>query len=999
MFELNNCLTENIPILVQTPNLEEKLSENFPLEKFLENDDAILCAKIGGEKTKNYLNSTKMKKLIKLITEEPENDDQINGHKIPYIASEILKLDCPYILEHFVLSEKEYQEQYILFNNLSLNNSIDNEVDDIFSKIEKKYKNKEFQNKFDFQNIKNDDNINDSENKFDELIDNDKDNEDKKENISGIDNKDKDIYKNNNNDCNEDNYEENLDEINANNKKGIDININEKTNLKADKNENKININNINDNNCNEQKDEERSDENKLGGTDAKDKEIPNSENKDKEKYEKLDEEKNNIEDLTKDNKELIDGIYGIDDNYLSIEGELADFYICDTKENKLDDYDPHNEYLDLLLNFVINDKPELNYVLSGYFLNVIQILLEKYPSKIITYLYNIRKDALKRIVFLSHQSAFSILSSIVLNIESYKISLNSNNDIINNINFRNELFGNIIKSMNLEGFRDEAGKIYTEFDMESKLLLIFNLFNDNKYVVKYILEKRDIYMHLLGLLNINLFKDTSYDNKNFDKKYTLYSLYLNLIIKLLNVINLNEDYNFPNEYNFNYIKKSEDELSFNDYMILTFDNILKYNFIPKKPILIIGEGSGIEYEGLGRLNIKILDLVIELLKFMKNIPNIFDSILIKYNFVQNSIDYFFKYQWNNLYHQKLVILFDIYLKEERNHKELTEFIFDKYKLHEILVNYLKLRRNTESYAEKSKKFIFKSGKEINSGVYVHVIDLMYKIQVFAGLKTFADEEKQKLNIINLGEYEFLKSEKSNKDEKEIKISQNICNILKENKEWNDTIDNLVMPLIKKFEEKLVDVGEPKRNEKEDIFKDGIRNVSNNNIISIDKEGIDNSLEIIQKNINIISPPKLDIKKKRNKKKKKRKKKQIFEENLYGDDNNKKDITNCDNNNKIYNKDNYLEENKHHETKRTVNDIKEANDKQSNQEQIDKDICEDKNKEISLFNDEKIGKNIVSDIPDNKVILKEKSPQKEVNGILKNDIEKDSENKKEEEKF
>ena len=106
-----------------------------------------------------------------------------------------------------------------------------------------------------------------------------------------------------------------------------------------------------------------------------------------------------------------------------------------------------------------------------------------------------------------------------------------------------------------------------------------------------------------------------------------------------------------------------------------------------------------------------------------------------------------------------------------------------------------------------------------------------------------------------------------------------------------------------------------------------------------------------------------------------------------------------DNNNKIYNKDNYLEENKHHETKRTVNDIKEANDKKSNQEQIDKDICEDKNKEISLFNDEKIGKNIVSDIPDNKVILKEKSPQKEVNGIFKNDIEKDSENKKEEEKF
>jgi len=54
------------------------------------------------------------------------------------------------------------------------------------------------------------------------------------------------------------------------------------------------------------------------------------------------------------------------------------------------------------------------------------------------------------------------------------------------------------------------------------------------------------------------------------------------------------------------------------------------------------------------------------------------------------------------------VVLFNTYLKEEYNHKVLTEFIFGKYKLHEILVNYL----NTESYIEKPKKFIFKSGKK-----------------------------------------------------------------------------------------------------------------------------------------------------------------------------------------------------------------------------------------------------------------------------------------------
>ena len=117
---------------------------------------------------------------------------------------------------------------------------------------------------------------------------------------------------------------------------------------------------------------------------------------------------------------------------------------------------------------------------------------------------------------------------------------------------------------MNLEGFKDEKGKIYNECDMESKSLLIFILFNDNKYVVQYILDKHEIYSYLFGLLNINLFIYNTYDDKYFDKKYTLYCLYVNLVIKLLNSINLTEDF-FPNKYNYNCFQKAEDELSFNE--------------------------------------------------------------------------------------------------------------------------------------------------------------------------------------------------------------------------------------------------------------------------------------------------------------------------------------------------------------------------------------------------------------------------------------------------
>ena len=41
-----------------------------------------------GKNTKRYFGFEKIKKLI---TEEPEEEDQLRGHKFPYIAYEILK--------------------------------------------------------------------------------------------------------------------------------------------------------------------------------------------------------------------------------------------------------------------------------------------------------------------------------------------------------------------------------------------------------------------------------------------------------------------------------------------------------------------------------------------------------------------------------------------------------------------------------------------------------------------------------------------------------------------------------------------------------------------------------------------------------------------------------------------------------------------------------------------------------------------------------------------
>ena len=99
-----------------------------------------------------------------------------------------------------------------------------------------------------------------------------------------------------------------------------------------------------------------------------------------------------------------------------------------------------------------MNDKPELNYVLSSYFANVLITLLDNYPFQIIKYLFTQRKDAIRKIIHYSNQKAFSFsfLSLKILNIEAYitsykQVENNTKEIILSNINFRNELIGEII--------------------------------------------------------------------------------------------------------------------------------------------------------------------------------------------------------------------------------------------------------------------------------------------------------------------------------------------------------------------------------------------------------------------------------------------------------------------------------------------------------------------------------------------------------------------------
>jgi hypothetical protein len=125
-------------------------------------------------------------------------------------------------------------------------------------------------------------------------------------------------------------------------------------------------------------------------------KEISNKENKQNINLDKEDED----EDENENENEEINIKKEEGEDSLSIEGEIDDFYsnIKKPKPKKKYENKPNNEYLDLLLNFVMNDKAELNYVLSGYFTDVMLSLIDKYPSQMLKYLYTMRKDAIKKL-------------------------------------------------------------------------------------------------------------------------------------------------------------------------------------------------------------------------------------------------------------------------------------------------------------------------------------------------------------------------------------------------------------------------------------------------------------------------------------------------------------------------------------------------------------------------------------------------------------------------
>ena len=596
--------------------------------------------------------------------------------------------------------------------------------------------------------------------------------------------------------------------------------IEDKNKVEIKKEENKEEDKNQNDS----QKEDEIKNEEKKINEIKDEKEIKNEDKKDEDKNEdkNINEikngEDNKIEDKKDEDKKedkKINEIKNGEDNKI----------VNDKIANRKYNYTKHNDILDLLLDFVTNKNAMENDVLCGYFHRILLSLMDNYLIDIFLYLFFVRADALEQIIMHSYKRSLSFIAIRILN---FKENINKilYNDMTNPgmidikmleskkdsmVKFVQSSITKLITSIDLNGMKDKDGEYMKNIDLES----VFSLLDDLGKIYDFLdYEDNPILQHVFKILETNIFG--VYDLEKRDNMLKIYNYFVKFLTNLTNrciCLKYSDDDFYPEisiERLYRKVQNKE-ELDLHEYLALYLPKILCYNFREKYLC---------ESDILGIHNIYLMDLVIGTFKYLKEMPTLFDFIILQTGFMDKCIQYFFRYQLNNIYHTKFVTFFTRYLQKADDHPLLTDYIFVKKKFPLMLTNFLTQKKDDKNFVNIYK---YKSGRQTFSCIYSYVIDLIYKIQVATGMNIFNETEIKDIGILNPGFFEFVKDENSPKNIDPFNLPIYYKQILLPEKSWNLTVNNDVNPKIKLFEKKLIFTSISKPNANNTV---AIKNVS-----------------------------------------------------------------------------------------------------------------------------------------------------------------------------
>lgn len=123
------------------------------------------------------------------------------------------------------------------------------------------------------------------------------------------------------------------------------------------------------------------------------------------------------------------------------------------------------------------------------------------------------------------------------------------------------------------------------------------------------------------------------------------------------------------------------------------------------------------------------------LFTYFKNIPSLYDKLLIDSQFFENAFAYLFEYELNNVYQEALLFLLKKFLNYSSKHTLLAEYIFEKLKIMDMIITKLKdvdLSDDPEENKNKDR-FVYQSGNTTSRGYIAFLISLAYKINTIIG--------------------------------------------------------------------------------------------------------------------------------------------------------------------------------------------------------------------------------------------------------------------------
>ena len=403
--------------------------------------------------------------------------------------------------------------------------------------------------------------------------------------------------------------------------------------------------------------------------------------------------------------------------------------------ENNERNNDNKIELLDYLLTFLKTDK-EPNYVLCGYFASIIKALLQAEPTIIINYFYKEKKECIKQLINYSYRES---IAEILNKIFQYDINVEEFN--IEEIDlFRMEMLEELFCTLDINMNNEKLDSIAT---LIKNLSTEENLFTDllnNKIIIHNLITK--------PLKDINLLISDKSKEIEIIKKRRNFIIIIDIIINWIKSINTLE-IDIPSTTDESEDDNKNDNININNnfsHTLLSYElfnillNLIKINFNKHednnnnetKVLQCFDEKKLVP---LGLFRVKIVELLGCLFSYFKNIPNLYDKILIESEFFENAINYLFEYEFNNIYQESLLFLFKKYLDYSEYHPLLSELLFTKVNLTEIIISKIKLclpKQDPDSNIKKDS-FTYSSGNTTNRGYISFLISLAYKINTIIG--------------------------------------------------------------------------------------------------------------------------------------------------------------------------------------------------------------------------------------------------------------------------